>query len=56
MKAEFLSRNWHFLSIIAMLIFLVAHLYVSREQSRANERELSRRMYEAFRAQKLKPM
>lgn len=42
---KFIFDHWHFLTIILMLSWLVCYLANELAQSRANEVELSRRLY-----------
>lgn len=44
-----LKEQWHLYTIIAILIALVAHLASELSVSRSNEREMSRRIYQAVR-------
>lgn len=41
------KRDWHWLTIIAMLVFLVASLWMSLDLAWENQRDLSRRIYES---------
>jgi len=51
---KYLESNWPILVSFALLLTLIASLLLQLRTSRANEREMSKRLYQSIRNERLK--